>query len=297
MSKRIVRIGLVQLRWNPDHKIHKSALKNAAKEAVDRGAQLICFQEITFHSYFPSDENSKDLSLAEPIPDGPSSKFFADLSKEFHVHIIGSIFEKEVKDNSTTKYYNTAVIFDPKGGFVGLTRKQHIPSGTGYHEDYYFEPGFSDYPVYDLGFIKVAIPTCYDQWFPELSRIYGLKGAELIVYPTAIGSEPDFPGFDSQAIWTHVISAQSAMNGVFIAAVNRIGNEGILTFYGSSFVSDPTGRIISQASRIHPATLVVDLDFDVFDFWRKLFPLLEQRQPSSYQLLTEKDHEKKRKSN
>jgi len=133
-----------------------------------------------------------------------------------------------------------------------------------------------------LGFIKVAIPTCYDQWFPELARIYALKGAELIVYPTAIGSEPEHPNFDSQPSWERVMIGHAVANGIFIAAANRIGFEGLITFYGSSFVADPLGNKIKQASRDKSEVLVAELNFETFAFFRNLFPLLHQRQPQNY---------------
>ena len=149
-------------------------------------------------------------------------------------------------------------------------------------DSFYFEPGDSDYPVHDLGFIKLAVPTCYDQWFPELARVYALKGAELIVYPTAIGSEPDHPGFDSEPLWQNTMTAHAIANGVFVAAVNRTGHEGTVRFYGSSFVCEPTGHVLAQASRNEPAVVMATLDFKTMEFWRRLFPLLEQRQPQTY---------------
>jgi len=200
--------------------------------------------------------------------------------------VVGSIFEKFVKDG-TTHYYNTAVIYNPQGDLHTFTRKQHIPSGTGYNETYFFESGDSDYPVHDLGFIKLAIPTCYDQWFPELARIYALKGAELIMYPTAIGSEPNFPSLNTQPMWQTMMVSHAIANGLFVGAINRVGFEGTLTFYGSSFVCSPKGEIIKQAPRDTPQSLLVTLDFSEFEMWRQLFPLLSQRQPSTYAHLLE----------
>ncbi len=277
---RAVRIGLVQQRWHPDSTKHAHALRRGVLTAAQRGAQIICLQELTLHRYFADSRDPACFALAEPIGDGPTSALCRALAAEAGAYIVGSLFER-----AGGRYFNTAAVFDPRGNLVGYTRKQHIPSGSGYHEDYYFEPGDSDHPVHDLGCVRLAIPTCYDQWFPELARIYALKGAELIVYPTAIGSEPDFPKLNTQPCWQMVMRGHAIANGVFIAAVNRVGNEGVVHFYGSSFVCDPMGRLLARAPRHRPAVLVATLDFGVMAFWRRLFPLLHQRQPGVYRQL------------
>lgn len=290
MPSRRIRIGLVQQRWRPDPKQHATALRRGVMQAAAQGAQLIALQELTLHRYFGDVQDPELRTLAEPLGEGPTSALCRELARESGAFVIGSLFERgeplrrRARDGHA-HYYNTAVIFAPNGDLVGFTRKHHIPSGTGYEETFYFEPGDSDYPVHDLGFIKIAVPTCYDQWFPELARIYALKGAELIVYPTAIGSEPDFPRFDTQPLWQLMMQAHAIANGLFVAAVNRVGNEGTVRFYGSSFVCDPTGKILAQAPRHRPAVIVTDLDFGVMDFWRKLFPLLDQRRPQTYRWL------------
>ena len=282
---RRVTVGLVQQRWRRDALLHAEALRAGVLSVAAQGAQLVCLQELTLHRYFGDIKDPALFDLAEPLEHGPTGQLCRRIAKEAGVHVVGSLFERV-----GARYFNTAVIYGPQGEFVGYTRKQHIPRGTGYNEDFYFEPGDSDYPVHDLGFLKLACPTCYDQWFPELARIYALKGAELIVYPTAIGSEPDHPGFDSQPLWQHMMTAHAIANGVFVAAVNRTGDDDDaaidkrqqVRFYGSSFVCEPTGRILTQAPRDEAAVLVAELDFGVFEFWRKLFPLLQQRQPQTY---------------
>ena len=291
---KTVTLGLVQQTWHHDPATHAAALRTGVLQAVAQGAQLVCLQELTLHRYFGDVKDKTLFSLAEPLEKGPTAKLCKQLAKEAGVFVVGSLYEKETQDTRRkTCLFNTAIIASPQGKFFGFTRKQHIPRGTGYNEDFYFEPGDSDYPVHDLGFIKLAIPTCYDQWFPELARIYALKGAELIVYPTAIGTEPDHPGFDSQPLWQHTMTAHAIANGVFVAAVNRTGDDEDaavdkrqkVTFYGSSFVCEPTGKIIAQAPRNAPAVVVATLDFGVFEFWRNLFPLLTQRQPQTYKRL------------
>jgi len=176
---------------------------------------------------------------------------------------------------------------------VARTRKLHIPVTAGYYEDRYFRPGddADGHPVIELGDARLGFPTCWDQWFPELARAYSLAGADVIVYPTAIGSEPDHPGFDTEPLWERVITANGIANGTFMVAVNRTGEESPLRFYGSSFISDPYGRILVQAPRDEPAVLVADLDLDQRRDWLTLFPFLETRRPEAYAALTKpRDH-------
>jgi len=165
---------------------------------------------------------------------------------------------------------------------------------AGYYEDKYFRPGPPEngFPVVGLGDASFGFPTCWDQWFPELARAYSLAGAEVLVYPTAIGSEPDHPDFDTQPLWQQVIVANGIANGTFMVAVNRIGTEPPLTFYGTSFISDPYGRVLAQAPRDAPAVLVADLDLDQREDWLELFPFLTTRRPDAYAALTERARER-----
>jgi len=162
----------------------------------------------------------------------------------------------------------------------------HIPCFTGYHEDRYFEPGDSGFPVVEVAGANFAFPTCWDQWFPELARAYSLRGAEVIVYPTAIGSEPELPGFDTQPLWEQTIRANGLANATFMIAVNRTGSEPPLRFYGSSFISDPYGRLLVQAPRDRDAVLVAELDLDQRRDWLE-FGLLSTRRPEQYRPLTD----------
>jgi N-carbamoylputrescine amidase len=290
-QSRIIRIGLVQQRWRTDPNKHAAAVRKGVLKAAVQGAQLICLQELTLHRYFGDVMDKSLFALTEAVEGGPTGKLCSRLARESGAFVVGSLYErgeplKKSRRTGSPHFYNTAVIYDPRGKLHGFTRKQHIPRGAGYEETFYFEPGDSDYPVHDLGFIKLAVPTCYDQWFPEMARICALNGAELIVYPTAIGSEPNFPTFDSQPRWQTMMVAHAIANGVFVAAVNRTGRETMVKFYGSSFACDPTGAILAQAPRNRPAVVVADLDFAVFDFWRSLFPLIEQRRPETYTAIT-----------
>ena len=196
----------------------------------------------------------------------------------------GSIYER-----AGDRIHNTAFVVSPAGELVSRTRKLHIPVTAGYYEDKYFRPGddAEGYPVVAVGDARFGFPTCWDQWFPELARAYSLGGAEVIVYPTAIGSEPDHPDFDTQPLWEQVIVGNGIQNGTFMVAVNRIGTEPPLTFYGSSFISDPYGRKLVQAPRDEPAVLVADLDLDQRRDWLELFPFLRTRRPDAYASLLE----------
>lgn len=269
-------IGLVQERWYPDPDEHRRRLAAGIRAAADRGAQLICLQELTLSPYFAARPGLDAGPYAETIPDGPTCRFARSLAMETATFIAASLFE------ATGPGYNTAICFAPNGELAAKTRKQHIPGGPGYHETEHFHPGDSDYPVHAIAGVAAALPTCYDQWFPELARIYGLKGAQLIVYPTAIGSEPSAPDFDSQPLWQKVIVANGIMNNCFMAAINRVGSEEGVMFYGSSFVSDPLGNILAQAPRHDPAVLVLTLDLDLRQRWGELFPFFRQRQPETY---------------
>jgi N-carbamoylputrescine amidase len=197
------------------------------------------------------------------------------------VYVHASLYERADDD---ALGFNTAICVAPDGDLVGRTRKVHIPVTAGYYEDRYFRPGPPEdgFPVVALGDARFGFPTCWDQWFPELARAYSLAGAEVLVYPTAIGSEPDHPEFDTEPLWEQVIVANGIANGTFMVAVNRIGTEGPLTFYGSSFISDPYGRKLVQAPRDEPAVLVADLDLDQRRDWLELFPFLATRRPDAY---------------
>jgi N-carbamoylputrescine amidase len=282
-ERKPFRIGAVQHRWNPDPEEHLEALGEGITLAAEEGARLICLQELTLSPYFATSEDDLDAALerAEAIPDGPTCRFASRMASETGAYVHASLFEAS-DGGEDRRGYNTAVCFSPDGELVARTRKLHIPVTAGYYEDRYFRPGDTGFPVIELETAKIGFPTCWDQWFPELARAYSLAGAEVLVYPTAIGSEPDHPDFDTEPLWERVISANGIANGTFMVAVNRIGREGPLEFYGSSFISDPYGRILAKAPRDTPAVLVCDLDLDQRRDWLELFPFLETRRPDTY---------------
>jgi len=280
-----LRVGAVQERWHPDPDEHQEALAAGIRMAAAEGAQLVCLQELTLSPYFAVVEDGpKDA--AESIPDGPTTAFAARMAAETGVHVHASLYERDDSGDDGLGY-NTAIVVAPDGSVVSRTRKLHIPVTAGYYENRYFRPGPGEdgFPVVDVADARWGFTTCWDQWFPEVARAYSLGGAEVIVYPTAIGSEPEHPDFDTEPLWEHVITANGIANGTFMIAVNRIGTEPPLTFYGSSFISDPYGRKLVQAPRDEPAVLVADLDLDQRRDWLELFPFLRTRRPETYQAL------------
>jgi N-carbamoylputrescine amidase len=212
------------------------------------------------------------------------------LATELGIFVHASVFEN--RGFSDGRGLNTAIIVDPQGQLVGATPKLHIPVTEGYFEDQYFQagPNQNPYPVYELGLDgnpKLGLPTCWDEWFPEVARAYGLNGADILCYPTAIGSEPDHPDFDTEPLWRQVIVSHAIANGLFIVVPNRFGDEGRISFYGSSFIVDPYGRILAQAGRESDEILIADLDLDQRRDWLELFPFFGTRRPDTYSVLTE----------
>lgn len=284
-----LRVGAVQQRWHEDPAEHRAALAEGIRLAAAEGAKLVCLQELTLSPYFAFVPDGPATLGVEPeeLPGGPTHAFAAELAQATGVHVHASLFERA--DASDGLGFNTAIVVAPTGELVSRTRKLHIPVTAGYYEDRYFRQGPPEgvdgkgpFPVLGIDNGRFGFPTCWDQWFPELARAYALEGADAIVYPTAIGSEPDHPDFDTQPLWQQVMVGNGIANGTFMIAVNRFGEENGLTFYGSSFISDPYGRILLQAPRDEAAVLVADLDLDQRRDWLDLFPFLRTRRPDAY---------------
>jgi len=272
-----MKIALIQLAYSGSMDSMKEQYDKLIAEAAQRGAELVCLPEFSLIPYFPGARLPEGFDYAEPIPGGVSESFFSEMAKKYKVKIVGSLYE-EADDGGL---FDTATVHDETGKLIGVTRKIQIPSGNGYHEtDYY--AGSDQYPVVKLEALTIATPTCYDQWYPEIARIYALGGAELIVYPTAIGDEPENRVMDTQDSWETVMRGHAIANGIFIAAVNRVGTENGVAFYGSSFVCGPDGRILVRASRDKTEVVIAELDRAAIKDWRWHFPLLHQRRPSVY---------------
>jgi N-carbamoylputrescine amidase len=291
-----LRIGVVQHAWAP------SGLTSWLDEAVDtaagHGARIVFLPEVTLARY-PADTlpTGAATDLAEELDSGPTVAFARDAAKRNGVYVHSSLYRRADADDGLG--LNTAIIVDPAGEVVAATNKLHIPVTAGYYEDKYFRAGPSGpddpYPVYALDGLegaRIGLPTCWDEWFPEVARAYGLGGANIVVYPTAIGSEPDHPDFDTKPLWQQVIIGNGIANGLFMVVPNRTGAEikpdGTPgnTFYGSSFVSDPYGRVLVEAPRDEPCVLIADLDLAQREDWLDLFPFLRTRRPDTYGILT-----------
>ncbi len=272
-----IRIGLIQVAWSGSMASMQAQYQELIGQAVERGATLICLPEFSLLPYFPGTRASEGFNWAESIADGPSTQFFSHMAGAYKVTVIGSMYE-QAEDGAL---YDTATTHTPTGDLLGITRKVHIPSGEGYHETDFFA-GSDQYPVVKLDSITLATPTCYDQWFPELARIYSLAGAELIIYPTAIGAEPNDPTMDTQPAWETVMRGHAIANGIFVAAVNRVGTENNVQFYGSTFVCDPSGKVLAKAGRDSSEVVIADLEPTALTHWRDYFPLLHQRRPETY---------------
>jgi N-carbamoylputrescine amidase len=289
-TREPLRVGLVQERWHEDASEHHDLLASAVAIAADEGARIVCLQELTLSPYFAISDAGPRAQGIEPeaLPGGPTYAFAAELAAETGVFLHASLYERAESDTAGDQLgYNTAILVAPDGALVARTRKLHLPITAGYFEDRYFRPGDTGFPAIDVAGARFGFPTCWDEWFPEVARAYALEGTEVLVYPSAIGSEPDHPDFDTEPLWEQVIRAHGITNGTFMVVPNRIGTEGPVTFYGSSFVSDPYGRVLVQAPRERPAVLVADLDLDQRRDWLALFPMLATRRPDTYTSLTE----------
>ena len=271
-----LRIALIQEPWHGSVEKQKAEITAAVQAASEFAPDLIVLTELSLYPYACTRPDAQADFVPEKL-DGVSVTFAAELARSSGAHVLISLYE-----DAGDKQYNSAVTVAPDGGIVLKTRKTHIPVTAGYYEDKYFAEGDSTPAVVKIKDASVGTPTCWDQWFPELAREYGLINTDLLCYPTAIGSEPDHPDFDTEPLWRQMMVAHAIANGLFIAAVNRTGIEDGITFYGSSFISDPYGRVLARAGTSGSAVLVADLDLDQKRDWLTLFPFFKTRRPSVY---------------
>ena len=288
---RTTRIGLAQTRWYDSSNVHTEQLREGVSACAGAGANVVFLPELTLSRY-PADkrpEGPADAS-AEDIDNGPSLSLARELARDCDVHVQISLFERS--GAADQRGLNTSIIISPNGECVGRTRKLHIPVTEGYFEDHYFTEGPTDdpYPVHTIKLdgvdLRVGNPTCWDEWFPEVARCYTLAGADVLCYPTAIGSEPDYPDFDTAPLLRRVVTGHAAANGLFIALPNRFGSEGLLNFYGASCIIDPFGRVLVEAPRDEAVALVAEIDLGQREDWLTLFPFFATRRPDTYSALT-----------
>lgn len=261
MSKGKVNIALVQHACAPDFDANLVLAQQMVRQAAAKGAQIICLQELFRGQYFCQTIDVNKYNWAEPVP-GPTTNVMRTLAQELGVVLIVPVFEYAMDG----VYFNSAVVFDADGSYLGTYRKTHIPEGPQYVEKYYFTPGDLGYPVFKTKFGTIGVLICWDQWFPEPARILAIKGAEIIFYPSAIGSEPDNPDLDTSQTWIDAVKAHGIHNSLFIASVNRVGREdatdrsGFMTFYGRSFISNCWGEILAEGSRIDNDVIMAGVD-------------------------------------
>jgi len=274
------RLGLVQTACaaDPNQNLAKAVWK--IREAASRGAQIVCLEELFRSEYFCREENAELFALAEPVP-GPTTETLGVLARELSVVIVASLFERR----AAGLYHNTAAVIDADGALLGTYRKTHIPDDPCYYEKFYFTPGDLGFPSFETRYGRIAVLVCWDQWYPEAARLAALGGPTVLFYPTAIGwhqHEKEQHGAAQRDAWITVQRAHAITNGVYVAAVNRVGVERTLEFWGSSFVAGPFGEILAQASTDKEETLVVDCDPRQVEEVRRNWPFLRDRRIDAY---------------
>lgn len=287
MKRGKMNIALIQHSCSNDRHANLEKTIEMIRKAAKQGAQVICTQELFTGTYFPQTIDVNKYEWAEPIP-GPVSTQMQNLAKELKVVLITSLYEY-VMDGL---YFNTGVVFDADGTNLGKYRKHHIPEGPQYIEKYYFTEGDSGYPIFETKYGTIGVLICWDEWFPEPSRILALKGADIIFYPSAIGSEPDNPELDTSQTWMDAIRAHGIHNNIFIAAVNRVGREyskeGHMDFYGRSFISNPWGTVIKEAETKGDEIVMSEIDLHEITKARNILQFHRDRRPDSYGELMKK---------
>jgi beta-ureidopropionase len=283
---RIVRAGVIQLGnkvpTEASCEEHRKGMLEAhlpyIEEAAKQGVQMLCFEEVFTGPYFCPSQDTKWYDLAEPIPDGPTTKMMQELAKKHGMVIVVPIYEVEM----TGVYYNTAAVIDADGTYLGKYRKNHIPQVKGFWEKFFFKPGNMGYPVFETQYGKVGVYICYDRHFPDGARCLGLNGAEIVFNPSATVA-----GL-SEYLWKIEQPAHAVANGYFLAAINRVGTEApwnIGEFYGTSYFVSPKGQIIAEASRDKDELLVADLNMDEIKEVRDLWQFYRDRRPETYKEL------------
>jgi N-carbamoylputrescine amidase len=283
-------IGLLQRKCAADAAANLARTVEAIREAARRGAQIVCLEELFRSQYFCREENAERFDLAEAIP-GPTTEALGKLARELGVVIVASIFERR----AAGLYHNTAAVLDADGTLLGLYRKMHIPDDPLYYEKFYFTPGDLGFPNFNTRYGRIGALVCWDQWYPEGARLSSLSGANILFYPTAIGwhpAEKEQFGAAQLDAWRTIQRSHAIANGIFVAAVNRVGFEGPpesgLEFWGSSFVADPFGQIIADASASKEETLVVECDLRRIEEVRRNWPFLRDRRTDAYAPLLER---------
>ena len=280
MPRPVRRVALVQQSVTEDRARNLARAEEGIREAAARGAEVVCLQELFRTPYFPQVESADHFDLAETLP-GPTTEHMTKLAGELSLVLIVPVFERR----AAGLHHNSAVVIDANGTQVGLYRKMHIPDDPQFYEKFYFAPGDTGFHSFDTSAGRIGVLICWDQWFPEAARLVALDGAEIVFYPTAIAwlhGESDQENAAQRESWITVQRAHAIANGVFVAAVNRVGREGSLTFFGSSFVCDPQGRMLALAPSDREEVLVVDCPLGRIEEQRRGWPFLRDRRIDAY---------------
>lgn len=287
----MVKIGLIQMACSADPPENLERAVDKVEIAVRNGAQVVCLPELFRSQYFCQKEDAALFDLAESVP-GPSTEAFAKIAKSHRVTILVSLFERR----TAGVYHNSIAVLDERGEIAGLYRKMHIPDDPAYYEKFYFTPGDRSFQAINTTHARVGTLICWDQWFPEAARMTALQGADILFYPTAIGWHPKEKTEEGQAqrdAWMTIQRSHAIANGVFVVAVNRVGHEAPaggdgLEFWGSSFVCDPFGVVLAQASVEKEETLMVDIDLKRIEEVRRNWPFLRDRRIDAYGGITKR---------
>jgi N-carbamoylputrescine amidase len=284
----IVKVGIIQMSCEASKAANNQKAFEKIKEAAEKGAQIICLQELFSSLYFCDVESYDNFKLAETIP-GETTEKLSDLAKQLGVVIIASLFEKRAEG----LYHNTTAVIDADGTYLGKYRKMHIPDDPSFYEKFYFTPGDLGYKVFKTKFANIGVLICWDQWYPEAARITSLMGAEMLFYPTAIGwatSQDEATNEEQYNAWQTIQRSHAIANGVPVISVNRVGLEqnGAMKFWGGSFVSNPFGSLLYKASHENEELAVVDIDTEKSDSYRTHWPFLRDRRIDSYEPITKR---------
>ena len=278
---RVVTIATTQMACSPNRAENVDRAEALVRRAAGSGAQIVLLQELFSTPYFCKDQRQEHFALAAAADDNPLIETMRGLAAELQVVLPVSFFER-----ANAAHYNSLAMIDADGSLLGVYRKAHIPDGPGYQEKYYFNPGDTGFQVFRTRYAALGCAICWDQWFPEAARIMALKGAEILLYPTAIGSEPQDPSLESREHWTRVMQGHAGANLMPLVAANRIGEEQgescTLTFYGSSFIAGPTGEIVASAGQDAEAVLTATFDLDAIAATRASWGVFRDRRPDLY---------------
>ncbi len=286
---RMITLAATQFACTWDLPSNADRAEAVVRQAAARGAQVVLVQELFATPYFCITQRPEHFDLAQPVEGHPLIARFSALARELGVVLPCSYFER-----AGQAFFNSVAMIDADGRVLGTYRKTHIPQGPGYEEKFYFSPGDTGYRVWDTAHGRIGVGICWDQWFPEAARAMALQGAEMLLYPTAIGSEPDQPDFDSQRHWEMAMRGHAAANILPLVASNRIGVETApegreLTFYGSSFIAGPDGSILAQADRVTEGAITATVDLDAVARLRATWGLFRDRRPETYRVLATLD--------